>query len=244
MIDGEIKNMEFGIGIVTNATPAVMGVGYALGEAITSFQQPSYPNLVDVMVTEGLIESPTYSLYLNDIEASTGLILFGGVDLDKFSGTLETLPINTDNGTYSRLMITLTDITISTPGNVTAVNSASTLPLSVVLDSGTTLGLLPTPILESLAEFFGAQLQDGVYILPNCDALSDTGTVDFSFSGVNISVPFNEILVNLPTSPPVCAIGLQALDSSCGILGDTFLRSAYVVYSLVFSSRDALLIAG
>lgn len=236
-IDAEITNMEFGIGIITNATPAVMGIGYESNEAITLFQQPPYPNLVDVMVSEGLIESQTYSLYLNDIEASTGVILFGGVDVDKFSGTLQTLPINTDNGIYSRLMITLTDMTISIPGNpITEVNSSSIFPLSVVLDSGTTLGALPTPIVESLAEFFGAQFQDGLYILPNCDALSVPGTVDFYFSGIEISVPFNEILVDVSTTSPVCAIGILAMDSPCGILGDTFLRSAYVVYDLVFSS--------
>ena len=233
------------MGIFTNATPSVMGVGYASNEAITELQQPSYPNLVDVMVSEGLIESQTYSLYLDDIEASTGVILFGGVDFDKFSGTLQTLPINTDNGTYSRLMITLTDMTISTPDNPPVeLGSSSTFPLSVVLDSGSTLSHLPTFVVASLANIFDAQLQDDLYILPNCDALFAPGTVDFFFSGVQISVPFSEIIVDVGVTSPVCAIGIQAMDTPCGSLGDTFLRSAYVVYDLVFSPCNTILIAG
>jgi hypothetical protein len=241
--------MEFGMGIVTNATPPVMGVGYASNEAITSLQLPSYPNLVDVMVSEGLIESQTYSLYLDDIEDSTGVIIFGGVDVDKFSGTLQTLPINTDNNTYSRLMITLTDMTISTPGNpAVELGSSSTLPLSVLLDSGSTLSQLPTFIVASLGNFFNATPQDNFYVLPNCDALSDPGTVDFFFSGVQISVPFDEIIVDvsldLGVPGPVCGIGIQTMDTPCGILGDTFLRSAYVVYDLVVSPRNVVLIAG
>src|SRR6202035_321064 len=98
----------------------------------------AYPNLVDQMVTQKLIQSRTYSLYLDDISASTGNILFGGVDTAKFQGTLATFPINTDRtGAASQFIITLTGLSVtSATGNTGGVGASSLYPLSVLLDSG------------------------------------------------------------------------------------------------------------
>src|SRR5208282_278258 len=93
-----------------------------------------YPNLVDKMVAQNLIQSRAYSLYLDDQDASTGIILFGGVDTDKFYGPLATFPINVDNtGTTSAFVITLTGLSLSPPGGSTVGIGASYLfPMSVL----------------------------------------------------------------------------------------------------------------
>jgi Eukaryotic aspartyl protease len=250
-VDAVLTNVEFALGLETNSTP-VLGIGYAANEAIVSrYGQLPYPNLIDQMVLQKSIESRTYSLYLDDINASTGIILFGGVDLNKFSGTLATLPINRDStGSISVFYITLTGMSITTPGstNPTQIHASSTFPLSVVLDSGTTFISLPSAILQPLAQTMGASYSNSIqlYVLPTCDSQFASGSINFVFSGVQITVPYNEFIVN-PTDAQgnkltykdgsiVCALGALVDDSNpFGVFGDTFLRSAYVVYDLVCS---------
>jgi hypothetical protein len=240
--------MEFGVGTASTSQDGVMGIGFASNEAILQYGIQPYPNLVDQMVTQKLIQSRTYSLYLDDIDASTGNILFGGVDTDKFTGTLSTFPINTDSsGIASQFIITLTGLSLSPPsGSTTGIGSSSSFPVNVLLDSGSSYISLPTEMADSLASAMGALFsrQLGGYVLQNCDTQYSKGTINFFFSGVEISVPYDELIVN-PTgtdgSPfqyengsPVCMLGILAGTSdNTAVLGDTFLRSAYIVYDLV-----------
>lgn len=209
-----------------------MGIGYATNEAV----DPSYPNLVEQMVSQGVIASRTYSLYLNDLDASSGTILFGGVDTQKFSGTLQTLPINHGfAGIVWGFYISLTGIGVTRPYNgTTAISSSSSYPVNVLLDSGTTFISLPAVIGNAIALEFGATLDDfGFYNLPNCDLQFSNSSIDFEFSGVKISVPFSEFIIKDAAG---CFLGFQTFNGTgCAVLGDTFLRSAYVVYDLVLT---------
>jgi hypothetical protein len=240
--------MEFGVGTDATSQDGVMGVGFALNEAILQFGLQPYPNLVDQMVSQNHIQSRTYSLYLDDIDASTGSILFGGVDTDKFSGTLSTFPINTDgSGTANQFVITLTGLSLSPPsGSTTGIGSSSLFPVNVLLDSGSSYISLPTGMATALATAMGATFsrQLGGYLLPNCNSQFSSGSLNFFFSGVQISVPYDELIVN-PTATdgstflyndgsPACMLGiLSGTSDNIAVLGDTFLRSAYVVYDLV-----------
>jgi len=248
-VDAKVTNMQFGVGIDATSTEGVMGVGFRSNEAILQFAgASSYPNLVDQMVSQNLINSRTYSLFLDDISASAGNILFGGVDTDKFTGTLSTFPINTDSsGIASQFVITLTGLSVTAPGgSATGVGASSLYPLSVLLDSGSSYMSLPSAMVKSIATAVGAAYSNqlGGYILPNCNSQYSSGTLNFFFSGVEIQVPYNEFIVH-PTATdgssflyndgsPVCMIGvIPGSSSDVAVLGDTFLRSAYVVYDLV-----------
>ena len=56
-----------------------MGIGFDLDEAAETV----YPNIIDDMVSQGLIATKAYSLYLDDYDSPTGSIIFGGVDSGK-----------------------------------------------------------------------------------------------------------------------------------------------------------------
>jgi len=222
--------MEFGLGIVTNVTPGIMGIGYAANEQ----SLPAYPNLVDQMVSQGIIASRTYSLYLNDLDAASGTILFGGIDVQKFNGPLQTVPINMVFGEIAAFYISLTGIGLTPPCDCSmAIGPSSSYPVNVVLDSGSTFIYLPVVLANAVASGFGATLDDlGFYNLPNCDSKFSNGTLDFDFSGIQISVSYSEFIIKDAAG---CFLGLQIFNGTgCGILGDTFLRSAYVVYDLGF----------
>jgi hypothetical protein len=98
--------------------------------------------------------------------------------------------------------------------------------------------VFPTAIADTIAAGLGAAMDDfGIYNLPNCDLQFADGSLDFDFSGVKIRVPYSEFIIKdlLQDGDDFCSLGIEAINSTCVILGDTFLRSAYVVYDLVCS---------
>lgn len=65
-----LRNMTIGLGIETDISYGLVGVGYAVNEAIvgtTKSLSSVYPNLPVNMVDEGLINTVAYSLWLNDL---------------------------------------------------------------------------------------------------------------------------------------------------------------------------------
>lgn len=67
---GTLQNMTMGLGAKTDIGYGLVGVGYALNEAIvgnTQSTSSAYPNLPIAMVNEGLINTVAYSIWLNDL---------------------------------------------------------------------------------------------------------------------------------------------------------------------------------
>jgi hypothetical protein len=224
--------MQFGIGYVSSSPEGILGIGYTINEVqVNRFGLDEYPNLPQKLKDDGTISSNAYSLWLNDLDASTGSILFGGVDTDKFHGSLATLPILQEQGTYAEFIIALTDMGIG--DNKTSLFANSNIP--VLLDSGSSLMYLPDNVATALYQRFNARYdsrQQAAFV--DCDLANQDGTLDFGFSGVTISVPYNELVITAAISRgvPVCILGIGPAGNSVSVLGDTFLRSAYVVYDL------------
>jgi hypothetical protein len=94
---------------------------------------------------------------------------------------------------------------------------------------------LPDQVTRSLYEAFDAQYdpsQGAAFV--NCDLANQQGSLDFSFSGATISVPYDELVITAgyQRGQPICILGIGPAGDSICVLGDTFLRSAYVVYDL------------
>jgi hypothetical protein len=187
--------------------------------------------LPQLLADNGDINSNAYSLWLNDLDASTGNILFGGVDTKKYTGSLSTLPVVPSRGIYYEFIIALTGL--GQNGNPTSIFSNQAIP--VLLDSGSSLMYLPDDVTTSLYNAFDAQYdqsQGAAFV--DCGLANQEGSLDFEFSGVHISVPLNELVIvaGYRGSEPICFLGIGPAGDSVCVLGDTFLRSAYVVYDL------------
>ncbi|KZM24579.1 uncharacterized protein EKO05_0008605 [Ascochyta rabiei] len=227
-----ITDMQFGIGYTSSSPEGILGIGYTINEVqVNRFGLEAYPNLPQKLKDDGTIASVAYSLWLNDLDASTGSILFGGVDTDKFSGQLSTLPILQESGVYAEFIIALTDLGIG--NNKTALFSHSNVP--VLLDSGSSLMYLPDNVVTALYTQFNARYdsnQGAAFV--DCGLANQDGSLEFGFSGVTISVPYNELVITAAVSrgQAVCILGIAPAGNSVAVLGDTFLRSAYVVYDL------------
>jgi hypothetical protein len=172
------------------------------------------------------------------VDASSGSILFGGVDTAKYHGDLIALPLQPDisNSTNTPNNITSFNVlldNIQVFGNGNKLVYSSNLSVSVVLDSGTSLTYLPEEFAIAIANGVGAVSKDGDLIVP-CSLASSPATVDFQFGNSNgpvIQVPISQFV--LQGSADACSWGI--LPSAAGeslLFGDTFMRSGYFVYDL------------
>jgi len=223
--DEGISNFEFGVGYQSNTPFGILGVGYASLEASVPITGKTYPNLPQVLYSAGVISTIGYSLYLDDLKSNTGSIIFGGLDNSKFTAPLAVLPIVQEKGQYLEFRVALNTLTVG------GTKFSGFDP--VLLDSGTSLTYLPTQAAQAIFQLFGATYdeQAGVAAV-DCSYGTQTGTFDFAFAGVTISVPLSEMVLN--TGGQVCELGISDNVNTAGssILGDTFLRSAYVVYDI------------
>jgi hypothetical protein len=179
-------------------------------------------------------------------ESSTGQVIFGGYDTKKFNGDLYILPAQAD-ATLKEVeayRILLNTISIEVDGKEQFVTPDNT-SIQVLMDSGTTITNLPEQWFNEMFQYFQGETQviDGTaYYLTECDITANTtDTINFGFGLVTIKVPYSEMLIP-QTAPPyvylnngniACQFGLTpAEDDRNFILGDTFLRSAYVVFDL------------
>lgn len=250
--NASVANLTMGLGLDTTIAYGLLGIGYSLNEAIIDKEDAisaEYLNLPALMMHEGLIVTNAYSLWLNDLDASTGSILFGGVDTQKYVGNLTRVPVirNAITDQYDSLIVGLRSISAVSSSGVDRLTSEQD-PIKVVLDSGTTLSYLPTDIAQQMWTETGATYVApmGMALIP-CNMERSTGYFTFNFGGEggpSIRVDMNELVLGLVVSGPAptfssgqyagqeaCEFGVQNTTGT-NLLGDTFLRSAYVVYDL------------
>ena len=237
------------VGVVTTAsgsyqdTTGVMGLGFVDEEV---YYPPSvdgtYPSVLDHMVSQGLINRKAYSLYLNDLAENTGTICFGCVDTTKYSGDLVALPVQEAPSQQGRnaFFVALTRVDfVDDAGTITRL-SANNYTQSALLDSGTSLTLINDDILTSLAIGLGAINIGGGSLVVPCSYSNSNASIRYTFGGDDgsvIKVPLRELLLGDSIPPQyynhasgACNLGIGGPLSGNIILGDTFLRSAYVVF--------------
>ncbi|KAG9828276.1 candidapepsin-4 precursor, partial [Aureobasidium melanogenum] len=183
------------------------------------------------MMQSGLINTNAYSLWLNDLDASTGSVLFGGVNTEKYTGSLQTLPILTEEGIYAEFIIALTGVGYNGQEN----SIASNLNTAALLDSGSSLMYLPNNVAEEIYRMTGAKYsQEYGAAFIDCNMRYNDTTIDFTFSSPTIRVSMSELVLVMGYQgrTPLCILGIAPADGTTPVLGDTFLRSAYVVYDI------------
>jgi hypothetical protein len=181
----------------------------------------------------------------NHSDAESATILFGGIDSQKFIGELVTLPIvPAPNGSAVAWSVRMDSVSVSSDNEKR--DSGEGLNATAIMDSGATLTFLPEKVVEPMRDRFEIVSFMGHDFIPCKYRNSDTSktTVDFLFQHKTIKVPLSELTVEFPDTDlakllPIeepCIFGIQSTESSnitsdrFAIIGDTVLRSAYVVY--------------
>lgn len=240
-----ITGLQMGVSLSNTVGVGIMGIGYSENVAADT----QYENIIDLMVKQGLIETRAYSLYLDAADATHGSILFGGIDTRKFIGDLSTLPLQPRRtGIIDSFTVALTGIAVGTPDDMDSLTTDQ-FAIPVLLDSGTTLTYLPDQLVENLVDLMGGydDLIETGNIWVDCDLVENNPDFVISYQfggprGPTINVPLREVIFAIPDElqqyfnlpwTTTCYLGIHPSGNDpFYLLGDSFLRSAYVVYDL------------
>ena len=220
-----VKGLQFADITDSEGASGILGIGYEANEAA----RQEYPNFVSLLKSQNYINKRAYSLYLNSVNAQTGTILFGGKDTRKYKGKLTTY-LTSGN---ERLQIPLQLLSVGG-------QSVSLSGSNGVLDSGTTLRKKKKEEYYQLAAKLNwidvsssAQQPPGNYYAGPCSG------PDFVFNfgnGGTVTVPYSAVTMSVTDDNSLCIITVLPNTNpkieGITILGDNFLRSAYVVYDL------------
>ncbi|KIY03441.1 uncharacterized protein Z520_00132 [Fonsecaea multimorphosa CBS 102226] len=223
----QVEDVQFGLAtaITGNLSYGVAGLGFDTNEA-----EPGYPDLIDMLVSSGTIDTPLFSLWSDLIGPdSGGYILFGGVDETAYKGDIVWRPmVADDDGVYREYAITLTGwgTTADPPKQLVPVD----VKLDMLLDSGTTNIVVPQDMYNAIVGYLPFAVNNG-----NVDCTGiPAGSVDFYFGDeLKISIPFQALVLPLSPGSDSCFFGIEvASEGGWLILGDTFLQNAYVAFDL------------
>ncbi|GEQ71491.1 hypothetical protein JCM33374_g5175 [Metschnikowia sp. JCM 33374] len=237
---GSLNVSDVSIAVVNDTTSdfGVFGIGlpslemtYYHGSRAKAYQYENFPIRLK---STGVIKKVAYSLYLNDTDSSSGTVLFGAVDHNKYYGQLQTVPIiNIYSSSFSTpvaFYIGLDSITLGDSNeNIGIYNE--TIP--ALLDSGTTLTYLPSALVDSIAASLNGTATGGRFYEVDCEYNTSSAYLDYNLSGVHIKAPLSDLILTNDAGTK-CFLGLVGSKSRKpkAILGDSFLRHAYVVYNL------------
>ncbi|KAG5357410.1 Candidapepsin-3 [Yarrowia sp. C11] len=216
-----VSDFQFASAVDAPGGVGVFGIGLASGEAA----KVKYDNFPVMLQKAGIISRNVYSLYLDSIDAATGSVLFGALDSSKYSGNLETLELTSPNA----FQVAYGDISVGGE----SVSSGG----NAILDSGTSFSYIPEAAFSGLQKKLNLGKLEPNTQLYTIDCNAAAFNVDFKFGASTISVPSSQLVMplkNFGLNSTECVFGIVSTKYSSGyvLLGDTFLRSAYVVYDL------------
>jgi hypothetical protein len=257
-IDGDdavLENQQLGLATDTSHPTGIMGLGMKVAVAARKV----YPTIIDNLVSQGFIDTPAFSVYLDSLSEDSGTILFGGIDTKKYVGSLTTLPLKPDTlSDFDNITSYSVDLKgFSVDGGIDTPD----LSTSAIFDTGSTLTLLPENVVQPIYDKLDVKtIADIPTPFIDCKYAQDEYNkykFNFKFDGVTITVPLRELVVDslgelqetlkenyffkdsFKDFGEICLFGIvdgggYVVDDApkYALLGDTFLRSAYVVYDL------------
>ncbi|RDA94208.1 putative aspartyl protease, partial [Ophiocordyceps camponoti-saundersi (nom. inval.)] len=220
------------VGVATDSEFAVTGI-LGAGPSLDGWKSP-FPTIIDNLATQGFTKSRAFSLDIRSLESHRGSVVFGGVDVKKFRGKLEKraiIPSAQSPDGLTRYWIYLDGLSMNLPNGSKVAVLDKDNGQAVLLDSGYTVSTLPDAIFSKiLAAFPNAQppaAGDNLYRVP-CDLAAARGSLDFRFGKTRIRVLYSDFIWR-QAAGKLCVLGATR-DDNFPVLGDTFLRAAYVVY--------------
>ncbi|KUJ08970.1 acid protease [Mollisia scopiformis] len=227
MGDASIRQQQFGD--AATSQQMMQGIlGIAWGNGVDT----NYNNVIDNLKAQGITQSRAFGLNLASIDSPTGAIIFGGIDIMKYSGPLQKQPIiprNLAPDGYARYWFYMNQVSITPPGATAPIALTSpTYNQAMFPDSGSTFCQLPSALFTALLAYFpvGQVNQGSSTYTVSCNYRTQAGYINFAFGSVTVSVSYHEFIW---FDGVQCWFAAQP-STQFYLLGDSFMRSAYIVY--------------
>ncbi|RYP82344.1 hypothetical protein DL770_005603 [Monosporascus sp. CRB-9-2] len=220
-----LTDVQFGVATASRQlNEGIMGLSFG---GNTPQADLGYNNIVDELYLQNATQSRAFSVALGSSDSDNdSVVIFGGIDTSKYAGPLRTLPIlGPQNGEIIyRYWVQLNSIGTTVDGSSHTYDNSS---LPVVLDTGSTFCSLPRAVVNGMMEDLDGQIDRQGQVLVDCSQVDNQDTFDFDFGNITIRIPYSQFV--LQANSEVCVLGAIP-DDQIALLGDSFLRSAYVVF--------------
>jgi saccharopepsin len=207
---------EPGLAFAFGRFDGIMGLGYET-ISVNKIPPPFYN-----MISQGLIEDPVFAFYLCSTDQESE-VTFGGIDEEHYSGELIYLPLRRK----AYWEVSLDSLTF---GDDTAILENT----GAILDTGTSLIVLPATLAELLNNEIGAKKGwNGQYTV-DCAARDSLPKLTFVLAGHPFEIHPYDYILEVQGS---CISAIMGMDfpepmGPLAILGDAFLRRWFSVYDL------------
>ncbi|KAK0312179.1 hypothetical protein LTR01_003093 [Friedmanniomyces endolithicus] len=214
--DVQLTNMRFGVVYLNAVSTGVIGLGYGV-DYETATVSP-YGSFLEEMQAAGVIQSKLYGLWLGSNNASTGSIVFGGVDLAHISGDLvaiDFLPSTSDTWVPTEIwngqtpvdavampMVALTNIgvTYTNGTNLTLYENGdptgkANTSIPSVLDSSLAYWSIPQPVFDKLAPLVPGLNATSLAVPCDLAANTDTNITLTLANAITIAVPLSYLIL-------------------------------------------------
>jgi hypothetical protein len=244
--------------VVEGGLWGIMGLGPRRGSS--AYSQPWSPVWRNIsaapapvwehLYENGIFRPKLFSVWLNEQDAKSGTILFGGIDESKFEGELKVVPIELSGGKeFAEWAVNLTSIArINGDTGDTEQLTNTTWSIRTIVDTGSPNMYLPTSIYDAIVAPLNVTLHPSAsepYV--PCDLRSSHSFLAFSFPGKDgedgpmIRAPYGELIYpfGLPErlgevtdedGTKLCYLGIIPNTGPIFLIGATVLRNAYVVF--------------
>jgi len=236
------------MGLAYNATAgspnyAQLGLGWPDQESIcTSDTCATYPTFLDDLVTQGIIASRTFSIWLNNTDSPTGTILFGGVDNTKYQEPLTSFPMQQDGSgnfsDYSLIVESVYLISVAT-GQPESLASVANNPTKYSIEVDSTFTIFAPTAWAVLVKTLALQNFSTSSWWTPCNTSDALIAFQLGPSNGPLYTTFLEDSIQPGVTRTVngtayCAVTMDSSDNSGGVavLGEVFLRHLYAVYDL------------
>lgn len=199
-----------------------------LGMGFSSISQDNLPTVFDNMITQGQVEAPVFSFYLNrDVEdPNGGKLVLGGSDSSLYTGNLH----YTDLSAATYWQIKMDGMTLGEfECDVACVGGCQ-----AILDTGTSLIAGPTKEVFGIYKFLGAFVdqQSGLAFV-ECETMDKLPSITFSFGGQNYELEAKDYIQKVSDGQQeICLVGFMGGSEDLYILGDVFLGRYYSEYDV------------
>lgn len=233
-----VKHLSFAVAERSSSTIGVMGIGLPELEGTniynSSVDHYTYENLPQRLKSEGIIKRNMYSVFLSQPETDGGTILFGAIDRAKIDGKLLVKPlVFTDEEDISdkpiRLAIEMDGIGIR---NGSRTSRVALFQRGAGLDTGSTYSYFPYEFVDELLDSIPNSYWSSTYGAHTIDCDQTGFDVQFRFEDVNINVPIDDLIIKDVEGTTSCFLSILATTQRHFVLGDNFLRHAYVAFDL------------
>ncbi|KAF2666668.1 acid protease [Microthyrium microscopicum] len=228
-----IRGLQFGVSYNSTYPFSLLGLGFSIEEMqVVQLHEQPYVNFPQALANSGIINANAYSIWLNRGSLTGSVLLLGGVDSDKYTGELRTIPILPITASRQSVTIPLTDLRF---GNTPVMNGGWNM--SVVVDLGFTQTWLPSNLTNVLFPLVSGLYtpSDGVTRI-FCSQSTNNTLLQLTTSWPQWTVQMSELVAVNPTNSSECIFGIQNADAVDlaypYTLGLSVLKSIYMVLDL------------